>query len=491
MSPEAIADIITENKLLKDENEDLKNRLAWLTRQIFGAKSERFVADDDAQTTLDLGITASCGEQATETICYDRKKTARHTPHGREEIPAHLPRREMVFVPNDVDLTTAERIGEKVTERVEYKPAEYYVKRIIRPVFAVMIDGVRTLVCAQLPKHCNDKGKYGASFIAHAIVDKFEDHTPIYRQQKQIMRDSGLDIPETTLDRLPEIAAFWLEPIARRLAAIVMGSGYIQMDESTLRVMIQPTKGKSSTGHIWLRHAPEHNIVVFDYDRRRNADTARRLVAEYQGILQTDGYVVYDAYSATPGILHVGCHAHGRRGFEKSKDNDRPRATHALGVFRKLFEIEAEARQLSLSAEQRLELRQERAAPIMDSFKAWLEGEALSVRPKSLIGKAIGYCLNQWLELSNYLKDGRVEISNNLIENCVRPFALGRKNWLFAGSEDAASRMATLFTIIGTCKLLGVNTFEYITHVLEEIPKRDSKDIEDLLPTNWKPYQTN
>lgn len=384
MSPDAIAEILTENKKLKDEVEDLKDRIAWFERQMFGAKSERFIAADSNQTSLDLGMGPTPVTQATvETITYDRKKPVRHTPHGREDLPAHLPRKEIVILPNDIDVTGAERIGEKVTERAEYKPAVFYVNRIIRPVFAIMIDGVRTLVCGELPKHCNDKGKYGASFIAHVTVDKFEDHTPIYRQQKQIKRDSGLDIPETTLDRLPEVAAFWLDPIARRLAEIIMNCGYMQMDESTLRVMIQPTKGKSSTGHIWLRHSPEKRIVVFDYNRRRNADTARKLVADYKGILQTDGYVVYDAYSAAPGILHVGCLAHARRGFDESKDNDRPRAAYALEVFRKLFEIETEARQQELNADQRLELRLERSAPIMDALKGWLDTEVTNVRPES------------------------------------------------------------------------------------------------------------
>jgi hypothetical protein len=315
---------------------------------------------------------------------------------------------------------------------------------------------------------------------------KFDDHLPIYRLCNAIKRDSGMDVPETSLDRLWHLSAFWMEPIARRLNEMIMHSGYMQMDESSVRVMIQPTNGKSTTGQMWLRHSPEPGIVSFTYDRHRNSEAAHKLLKDYAGILQTDGYVVYNAYSKADAVIHAGCNAHARRGFEESKDNDKERATHALRIYQELFEIEKDAKTRCLKPEERLLLRKEKSSPLMSSLKTWLDKEVHKVRPKSSIGKAILYCLGRWNELARFLADGRIEISNNLIENRVRPFAIGRKNWLFAGSEEAARAMAIILTINGTCKLHGVNFFEFTRNLLEEMPKRKSNDIDDLLPVNWK-----
>jgi len=495
MSPDEITELLDRTPALNDyirsltqplhdEIAALKGELEWLKRQVFGQKTERFIAPD-CQTALELGVSPQTPPMPMERISYERAKPRKHTPHGRGEIPAHLPRSEIVIEPEG-DTSAMERIGEKVTEQLEYKPPEYYVTRYVRPVFAGERDGVRTVLCGELPALCNDKGKYGASIIAQVTVAKFEDHIPVYRVRKQILRDSGMDIAETSLDALVEKAAFWMSPIAERLRVDVMASGYVQVDETRLPVMIRPTNGKSTTGQLWLRHSPERCIVAFDYQRRRTADVAQQLLQGYQGILQSDGYVVYDAFSRTDGVAHACCNAHARRGFDESLTNDRSRATHALEQYRKLFAIEDEARKAGLSPPQRLALRQENSAPIAAAFKSWLDAQVAHVIPKSPIGKAVLYCLNRWRELTRFLEDGRIELSSNLVENCVRPCALGRKNWLFAGSEDGARRMATIYTVAVSAKLHGLNTFDYFTHILRELPKRTSGDIDDLLPTTWR-----
>ena len=486
ISSEAIEALLTENAALKDQVKELRQQLEWLKRQVFGQKNERYIPSDDNQTSLALGVPESDLPEKIETVTYDRKKPQNHTPHGREDIPAHLPRNEIVIMPVE-DVSGMERIGEKVTEQLEYTPPKYSVNKYVRPVFAGDIHGERTVVCGALPKLCSEKGKYGASIIAHAVVSKFEDHLPLYRLQKIIARDSSVVIPESCLDTFPEIAAFWLEPVVRKCAEMVMESGYIQMDESTLKVMIKPTNGKSTTGQMWVRHAPEKHVVIFDYERHRNGTTAKNLLGNYEGILQTDGLATYDQFSETKSIVHAGCHAHARRGFDESKSSDHARATHALSIYQKLFAIEAEAKALSKPPGDRLILRQEKSAPIVAELKLWLDTEVRNVRPKSPIGKAILYCLNRWHELTRFLHDGRIEISNNLVENCIRPLAIGRKNWMFAGSPEAARRMGVLLTIIGTCKLLRLNSFQYLAHALAELPKRMDHDIDDLLPWNWNP----
>jgi transposase len=487
MTQSDIDKIIDENAKLKDENEELKDRIAWFERQVFGSKSERYIPADAAQTELGLeGIPAATPEQSTETITYDRR-VARRAAHGREEIPSHLPRKVVEILPEGVDVSNLERIGEKVTEQLEYTPATMFVSKTVRPVFVQVIDGVRTVICAEMPNLANPKGKYGPSLIAYTTVAKFEDHLPIYRLQKQFKRDCNVDIAETSLDALPEIAAFWLDVIARRCAQLVMESGYVQMDESTLRVIIKPAKGKSSTGYIWVRHSPECKVVVFDYHRHRSAEAARKLIGGYKGILQTDGYVVYDEYSNKEGVVHAGCHAHGRRGFEESKSNDKQRAQFVLDLYRDLFAIETEAKAQKMGPEQRLELRKVKSQPIVARLKAWLDDQLPQVKPKSRIGKAIIYCRNRWKSLTRFLEDGRIELSNNGVENRIRPIAVGRKNWMFAGSEKAAERMAVIYTVQGTCALLGINFFDYCHTVLRELPNRTSNSIEDLLPWNWKP----
>ena len=493
MSPDAIESMVAENAALKsekrallDENTDLRQQLEWLKRQVFGQKTERYIPSDDNQLALALGVPESSLPEKTETVTYDRKKQGRCTPHGREDIPAHLPRNEIVIMPQE-DVSGMERIGEKVTEQLEYTPPKYSVNKYVRPVFAGNLHGERTVVCGELPKLCSDKGKYGASIIAHAVVSKFEDHTPIYRLQKIIARDSGVVVPESSLDTFPEIASFWLEPIAGKCAEKVMESGYVQADESTLKVMIKPTNGKSTTGQMWVRHAPEQHVVAFDYDRHRNGTVAKNLLGGYQGILQTDGLGAYNQFTKSEGVVHAGCHAHARRGFDESKSSDHERATHALDLYQKLFAVEKEAKSLSLLPGDRLKRRQETSAPIIAEFKLWLDAEIRNVRPKSPIGKAILYCLNRWYELTRFLEDGRIEISNNLVENCIRPLAIGRKNWMFAGSPEAARRTGVILTIIGTCKLLAINSFQYLAYVLSEMPKRMDHDIGDLLPWNWKP----
>jgi transposase len=505
MSPEAVRKLLdehtsltmenaalkTENERLDDELQEVKDQLTWLKRQIFGQKTERFIESSDRQTALDLGVQPSGPNPAhTVTITYDRKEPIRHTPHSREEIPAHLPRKKTVINPTS-DTTAMKQLGEKVTEQLHCTPAQYWVDQIVRPVFVGMVDGERKVVCAELPPLCNEKGKYGSSMIAQVTTAKFEDHTPIYRQQKQIERDSGMKIPESSLDQLPKIAAFWLEPVARRCEELLKSSGYVQMDESTVRVMIQPTMGKSTIGQMWVRHSPLRHIVVFNYDRHRNAAAAQRFIGEYQGILQTDCYSVYERYSTIAGIIHAGCAAHARRGFDESLANDNARATHALELFQRIFAVEQEAKAAGFDCAQRLALRQDKSKPIVNDLKKWLEANMRQVKPKSRIGKAIAYCLNHWDRLIRFLEDGRIEPSNNLIENCIRHLALGRKNWLFVGSEEMAKMAAIIYTVQGTCKLHGVNFFKYVTAVLEELPMRKAGDIDDLLPMNWNPPASN
>jgi transposase len=494
MNQAAVSSMIAENIALKadvarltDLVAALTDQLEWLKRQIFGQKSERVLPTTDAQVALDLGsVPEMQAPVETETITYTRTSpNANKTPHGREEIPAHIPR---VIIPIEptYDTTGMEKIGEKITEQLEYKAPQFFVKRYVRPVHATIENGERTLLCPELPPLCIEKGKLGPTVVAHTIISKCQDHLPHYRTTQMINRDCAMAIPESTIRDAFRQGIFLLDAISTRLRELALKSEYLQMDESTIKVIIHPTRGKTHQGYMWVRHAPLEKIVVFDYQKTRSVERGKKLLEQFHGTLQTDGLDLYPPICKELGLTHAGCMDHCRRGLENALTNDSARASQALDLIRPLYAVEETARQQELNAETRLELRKEKSAPLFQALIDWAAENLKNIRPKSPIGRAIIYLIERKAELGRFLEDGKVELSNILIENAIRPLAVGRKNYLYSGSEDGARRLATAYTIIGTCVKNGVNVRTYLNHVLEELPKRLSKNIDDLLPTNWK-----
>jgi transposase len=494
MSPEALASLVAENTELKAQVQRLTDiveektvELEWLKRQVFGQKSERFIPTHDAQCSMELeGLAAAQPpEPKTQTITYSRKNpNANKTPHGRDEIPAHIPR-VTIEIPPDYDATGMERVADKVTEQLEYKPPEIFVKRYVRPVHATVLNGQRTLLCPDLPPLCIDKGKLGATVVAHTIISKCQDHLPHYRIAKMISRDCTMSIPESTIRDAFKQGTLLLEAIVHRLEEIALKSNYLQMDESTIRVMIQPTQGKSHGGYMIVRHAPLEKIILFDYQKTRNVERGKKLLTGFKGTLQSDGLNLYPIICKELSLTAAGCMDHCRRGFEKALTNDKQRATQALDLIRPLYAVEEIARSEELPADKRLELRKEKSESVFNDFFAWCGETLKQTTPKSPIGKAIIYTLDRKTELGRFLEDGNVEISDIFIENGIRPLAVGRKNFMFAGSEDGARRLAIGYSIIGTCLRCGLNVRNYLNYVLEELPKRMAKNIDDLLPMNW------
>jgi hypothetical protein len=265
-------------------------------------------------------------------------------------------------------------------------------------------------------------------------------------------------------------------------------SGYFQIDESIIRVMIAPTNGKSHQGYMVQLLSPELKIATFHYMETRNQKNIKELIPQtYRGKVQTDGLNLYDFLDLWELIVHVNCHSHSRRGFKYALDNDPVRARWMLDMYKPLFEIEHIAKIDNLSAQQRLQLRLEKSKPIVEEMKYWLDKTVLEVTPKSLIGKAIGYTLSRWKGLTRFLEYGDIELSSNLIENGFRKMALGKRNYLFTKTAQGARNLATIYSVLGTCYLHGINPFDYLCDVLEKLPARKSNDITDLLPMNWKP----
>jgi hypothetical protein len=272
-----------------------------------------------------------------------------------------------------------------------------------------------------------------------------------------------------------------IAPLADVLQRKVLSSFYLEADETPIRVLDRDKKGKTHRGYYWVYHDPLNNLVLFDYREARGRDGPRELLKDFKGYLQTDGYSAYESFdNGKIKLLH--CMAHARRYFEQALDNDRPRAQHVIEQMQKLYAVERKARDESFSSEQRYQLRQQKSLPVLQQLHGWLKDNIMQVLPKSAMGQAIAYSLSRWEKLMIYASDGTLEIDNNLVENSIRPIALGRKNYLFAGSHDAARRAAVIYSLLGTCKLKAVEPFAWLRNVLDVIPDYKANRLEELLP---------
>jgi len=481
--------LLSENLNLESRVADLQFRIDQIQRLLYGAKRERFVKDaDENQMTLPFEVeTEQEPEKQQETITYVRKKTKRVNHPGRMTLPSHLPVKEVVIEPEE-DTTGMKCIGKEITEQLDFTPAKLSVIRYIRPKY-IKLEDDQTLtykgVIGKLPVFPIEKGIAGPGLLSQIMIDKFVDHLPVYRQIERFKRE-GINISSSTIDGWQESISNLLWPLYENLKRRILAQGYIQADETPILVLDKTKNGNIHTGYHWLYHSPLEKSVLFDYQKGRSREGPSLLLKNYNGYLQTDGYRVYDFITRRKDIIHLNCMAHARRGFDKAKDYDKEKAEYALDMFQKLYAIEQEAREKNLSPAERYELRLEKALPVLNELGKWMVETYKTSRPKSPIGKAVAYCIPRWDNLLNYLLDGSLEIDNNLAENAIRPIALGRKNYLFAGSHRGAERAAMFYSFFGTCKKNNVNPYEWLKKVLEIIPEYKVNKLHELLPQNLK-----
>lgn len=473
--------VVSREELRKRDEQiaQLTFQLEQLKRMIFGAKSERFVPADPGQSTL-FDVQAT-GAPTTEQVSYTRIKQGRKKPPVREPIAAHLPRVERVIEPQDLP-AGARKIGEEVTETLEYTPGTIHVDKLVRPKYA---HDERVLI-APMPSLPFPKSNLGASLAAHICVSKFADHLPLYRQRSQLKR-AGLEVSDSTIGGWFQATATLLEPLGDALRKEVLSEPYLQVDETPIPVQTDHKEGALRKGYHWVYHAPLSKAVLFDYRSGRSEKFPIEVLADFRGTLQTDGYVGYEKLAAKEGITALACMAHARRKFEKALNNDRTRAEHAMTRIGELYTLERTCTERKVPPEVRHRYRRRWAVPILDGFKKWMDQEIIKVAPKSPIGEALGYAITLWPRLAAYTLDGRYLIDNNLIENTIRPLAIGRKNYLFAGSDRAASQAALIYSLLGTCKLHGVEPFAYLHDVIKRIPEHKANKLSELLPHNWQP----
>jgi transposase len=461
----------------------LQLELEKLKRMIFGTKSERFVPTDSSQLSMNLGqMVSEPVEPTKEEITYTRQKAEKSTGHARMAISSSIPRETIVIEPVE-DVSGGRKIGEEVTEVLDYTPGKLIVTRYVRPKYA--LPNEQGIVIGQLPSLPIPRGNAGAGLLAHLMVSKFVDHLPFYRQV-QMFKRQGVTLAESTINDWFRSSCDLLEPLYQCLKKQVIKGDYLMADETPIDVLTENKPGATHKGYHWVYYSPDERLVLFDYRKGRGREGPEELLKGYRGALQADGYSAYESFEHKPDITLLACMAHARRKFDEALKNDKTRAEHALKLIQKLYAIERQAREEQMDAGQRKALRQEKASSILEELNRWLKENISLVLPKSAIGIAIAYTLHLWPRLVRYLDDGRYEIDNNLIENSIRPVALGRKNYLFAGSHEGAQRAAMMYSFLGTCKINNVEPFQWLSTVLKRIPDHSIQRLEELLPQNLK-----
>lgn len=457
--------------------------IANLNRMLFGAKKERFIAQDTAQLMVPFEEFAS--EEVLsditpvkEKITYEREKPTKHA--GRNKLPENLPVVEEIIEPAGLNDDMV-KIGEEITEILEYTPARFFKRRIIRPKY--ISKKTQEIKIAELPSRPIEKCLAGNSVLTQILVSKYVDHQPLHRQQ-QIFKRADIEIAPSTIDSWVELIGRLLRPLYHRMVEFVKNQRYLQADETTLKVLDKNKKGETHLGYLWVYHSVLSKMCIFDYQKGRGLEAPRQILMDYHGALQTDGYKVYDHYCLNPEIKHLACWAHARRYFEKALLQDQKRASYVLQEIQKLYAIERKTAELT--PQERHAIRLEQALPIINELGQWLHRERQVVLPKSLMGKAIEYCTKLWTSLITYLENGEYLIDNNAIENKIRPVALGRKNYLFAGSHNGAQRTAMFYTFFACCKLNNVNPEKWLNKVLEVIADYPCNKLQDLFPGNLK-----
>lgn len=482
----------------KDEQiTQLTFELDKFRKYLFGSKSEKLPAPkelDLSQLNLfGLGTTEEQQEELSgqvEVVQPEKKapkKRAKGT--GRMTLPEGLRREEIIIEPQE-DTSGCTHIGDEVTEVLDVIPAELYVKRYVRRKYARPNgEGILT---GGLPGRVIEKGIPSDRLVGEMMIDKYAYGLPLHRQIDKYRR-LGVNIPASTASDWMMKGWKHLAPLWELLKLLVINQKYIQADETPIKVQDkqkQPGKTKNiHQGYMWVYHAPADNLVLFDYQKGRDSSGPKETLKDFKGILQTDGYKVYESlYGNHSDIALVYCMAHARRKFVDATRYDGQKANAVLTLIGKLYKLEKEMREEQLTWEKRTERRQKEAIPILTGLKEWMEEHVHQVLPKSPLGQAIQYALPRWSGLSAYAQHGQIEIDNNGVENAIRPLAIGRKNFLFAGSHDAAEMTAAMYSFMATCKKNGVNEQEWIADVLQRGQSIKNKDLYQLLPNNWEKY---
>jgi len=483
----------------------LEEELRLALHKRFAASSEKASADqlnlfnEAEQTQSEVTATTPIADETTTTVAEYERKT-----RGRKPLPDHLPRTRIEHDIPEADKLCAcgcqkTRIGEATSEQLDIIPEQIQILQHVRFKYACrscegVDDDGPTVVTAPMPLQPIPKSNASPGLLAYIGVAKFVDGMPLYRLETRFKR-IGVEIPRNTLAGWMIRCGDLIEPLISLMQNRLLDYDIIQMDETTVQVLKEKGRSPQSQSYMWVRRGgpPNQTVILFDYEQSRGANVPARLLKGFRGILQTDGYDGYAAVTRGNDITWVGCLAHVRRKFDEALKAQKKKgrgglAKQGFDFIQRLYRVEREARERGLDADPRKVLRDEKAKPIWNELRQWLDGALGQVPPKSLTGKALNYTHAQWPRLIRVLDDGRIEVDNNRCENAIRPFVLGRKAWLFADTPAGATASARLYSLIETAKANSLEPYAYLARVFADLPAaiaaEDDAEIEKLLPWN-------
>lgn len=484
-----------ESASLRAENALLRQKVDLLVRRIFGRGSEVMSPDQlelllggsEGGTPLGKGD-ASLEEEAE----LPGKKKARRNP--RERWPSDLPVVDEILDPQEVkEAPHAWRlIGAEVSEQLDYEPAKFLRRRLIRNKYVSRKDLDCAPVVAELPPALQERCVAAPGLLAAIIVGKYCDHLPLYRQESIFLNRHGVSLPRQSMARWMGLCAEWLRPIYDIMAKEVLSGGYVQIDETPVSYLA-PGHGQTKLGYLWTTCRPRGD-VFFKWEPSRGAPCLKNIIpVDFTGTIQCDAYAAYPSFARDHdgSITLAGCWAHARRKFYEAREQAPRQAGFILGQIGHLYRVEARLREEKAGPVLREAVRSAQSVPIyrrIESALALLKKDGRYL-PRSSMGKAIDYALANFPLLGVYLGDGRVEIDNNLVENSIRPTAIGKKNWLFFGDVEAGQRSAILYTIIESCRRRDINPYDYLRDVLTRLPHATNWNVGQLTPENWAKSQ--
>jgi len=473
------------------ENELLRQKIDLLIRRVFGSSSERL---DRAQLELLLklpeSLTTAQEEVSPPVVGSSRRSCRQRTLR----LPENLPMVEEVIDPEPVkQKPEAWRcIGQEISEQLDFEPARFLRRRTVRRKYVHRTDVDCAPLIAPLPERLLDRSLPAPGLLAQVLVGKYCDHLPLYRQEQIYAQRHGVHLPRQTLARWVELAADWLKPIYEHIRTGVMAGGYVQADETPIDYL-EPGNGKSRQGYFWTFNRPGGDGFYHWQTSRAAACLDNIIPLTFRGTVQCDGYSAYRAFANGRGeaIELAGCWAHVRRKFYEALEQSPRTSGWLLRQIQHLYRIEANLREQRAGPRLRQAVRASQSRPIVERIERALVQLKSTGRclPQSLLGGAMDYALGQWPTLKVYLKDGQVELDNNLVENVIRPTAIGKKNWLFIGDANAGQRSAIIYTVIESCRRRGLDPFAYLRDVLTRLPHMTNRQIPEVTPQAWSKMQ--
>jgi transposase len=475
----------------------LEERLRLQRLNKYGARSEKL-----SNLQLELLEQESGVSQAEVQAEAEREKPAarsgspaRGAHPGRQSLPASLPRVERVIpcTPEQCVCIHCQKqtssIGYDESEHLELEPAKYFVVLTRREKRACHQCGEGGVMAAPLACRIVEKGLVSDRIVIDTLIQKYCDHLPLYRQSAMLERDSGVEISRATMDGWVMRTGELLLPLVAAIKRELLAGDYLQADETPVAVQLRPGKGTNHQAYLWQYGRPAAS-TVFDFQMGRGREGPKQILGTYEGILQTDGYAGYDRVGG-PGMIHAACWAHARRKFyEAAKLHPADAvATRIVATINELFAIDALASARQLDHAARHLIRQEEATPLLERLRNEIKAALHGALPASALGKACNYTLALWHKLTRFLQHPQLELSNNLAENSMRPIALGRKNWIHLGSEQAGPKIAAILSIMETCKRLNVPVRDYLAHALPRLANLPISQINQLTPSAWKTAQ--